>query len=224
MQTNAKHEVDLSGTLPSDVTLTSNEKLELAKLEKLYSDAMELAALKQENLNVKIVTSQFKIYETTNVGIHYFCIRNDVELFALAGNNHISVPVAYLIFEKIKDKDFKPFQVAYYSLLTNSLVCKDYDVFKLIFEKVYSIDSKEATQLLFSFRNLAFSLPISIIMLLLTSVREINSSNLTQFYSDVIELRKYEIKVWLAENFPELAELPLNWILYSRVLRSSPEK
>jgi hypothetical protein len=219
MQVNAQHEVDLSGTLPSDIVLTADETLELLKLETLYDKAVKETALTQTNFNIKIVTSQFKIFETTNVGIHYFCIKNDIELFALSGNNNISLNVVSLVFDRIKDKDFKSFQVAYYSLLSNPLVYEDFNVFKLIFEKVYSTDG-EAERLLYSFRNLAFLMPVNVLMFLLTTVGEVRTTNLTEFYSNVIEIRKNEITEWLQENFPELVELPLNWVLHSRVLKN----
>lgn len=192
--------------LPSDVKLTKEESDELYELEQVYD----------ESNSSHSYLKKFSLDSANNVGLHYFCLENDFLLDVLASNENISSDVAVSIFLSVSenkngrtdDDDFLLFKM--YALLMNPVVFYDFQLFEAIINE--NIDEPNRDLLFFPPHFLA-SMPVSILLFLLPKVNLFQQEAVRKAYFKASNLRKVEILEWVKENKPDLANLPLSWVL-----------
>jgi hypothetical protein len=126
----AKHSIPIT-ILPNGIKLSRREVAELCLLEDLYYTR----DLTENELNLA-----FDFKETSNIGLHHFCINNSCELRFLASNPTISVEVAYAIFEALyaSENHYSVIRKNIcISLLCSTVVLNDIKLFELIFNKTF---------------------------------------------------------------------------------------
>jgi hypothetical protein len=187
--------------LPPEVKLKPKEIQELAKLEESFNSYFQTS----HHINDVNLTN------TTNLGVHYFCVENGIGLKKLAGNKKISPDMAFLILCKLDDiatifTSFDP----YYELLNNPVVYKNLDLFKIVFEELYELDDDSVLTLLFRTANY---IPVESFMVAMAKVSSSKNDLIKRDYLDLATVRSADILAYAKEKNPDLGELPLSWVL-----------
>lgn len=205
-------------SLPDTVVLTSAEMKELIKLEKAYKiiDRIKSPFVQQCSIAI-LLGDEILFQETRNIGIHYFCLENNIGLLALSANRNISKETAISLFNKNFNDELR-INALRLTLFSMPVVYNDLELFEMLFNKSFSSIGED---ILGFAGHLSGFYPINVFMFLLPQAIE---SEVTYNYAHAIVNREKEILEWVNENNPALSNLPLAWVLKAYGYKSNLEE
>lgn len=192
--------------LPADVNLTVEQKNTLIHLERMFDKGFT-----ENNIKSNLQTN---FNNTTNVGIHFFCIENRFALSTLAKNKNLSSLSVFLLLRKIDEKNpsLGIYNSILYGLLSNPVVLKEELLFKEIFYTLSKINGS-IWQCNLSPETL-LKLDINLFLFLLEQGNATVMDDISMIHiRHTIKTRGQEISSYFANTEPDLADVPLSWIL-----------
>lgn len=194
-----------STTLPEGMVLSTLDRIELFELEQAYK-----SPIRKDVLNRK-----YNISRTRNVGVHYFCLEQSFELPTLVSNSSITENFAYLLFAQLENNSHIecPAMLTYSDFLCNPIVYGNLDLFEEVFDKTVSAIDGSVAGVLETLAHLAPYLPVDSLMFTFSKIAEGKDDELSFAYSQLAYFRNEEVFAWIETYRPDLANLPLNWIL-----------
>jgi hypothetical protein len=187
--------------LPKNLYLDEEQLDELLQLESTFDT----------ELDSYYFIDRFNILETSNVGIHYFCIENKFALDQIGLNEALSIEMAFLLFEKLEaDEILSNSVVGYRHLLDNSVVLKNSELFQTL---CYKFERSFKNRLTAAMASIVYSISIDNLMFLLDKRFVEGSGYYFHKYNFDAALREPEILAWVEKNVPDLKDVPPKWIL-----------
>lgn len=204
-------DISLDTTMPSTVVLTARQEKELKNLEQRYQKTLNASIYNLVPLSAYSLMEERDIKHTTNVGLHWFCIKNDLSLRDLSANTNISIELAYLILENANSKgETITANSIRRGLLFNHGIYEDLTLFKLVLDSCVESGKNSALRKLAE-TNL-IDAPIDIFMFLI-STNKITTPYTIEAYLELSKKRSKDIQDWATKNNPELAGVPASWVL-----------
>lgn len=204
--------------LPPEVKLTPYEIAELSELEEQcdrITSVKPIHKLTFDSSRGMSVPSNmvlhFSFIATTNVGVHYMCVERNIALRVLSNNLSLSKEMILLIFRRNQKLRGQDKEATEFNLLAHKNVYTDLDFFKTLYNQIM-LDTS-IRYLLNSIRGYLAYTPINILMFMLHEVVLFADEKIIQEYAEVAIRRKEMVLEWVAQNEPELAGLPLSWVL-----------
>ena len=189
----------LSMEIPATVVLSEEELDEVALLETMLEDnAIEYQ-----------ISLQFDMRKTTNIGIHYVCLREDTSISKLVENPSISNEVILLLFQKLLLRTYSYSDSMKLTLLNHPLLRGNLELFKLIFYRF----REDAPDLMPISTSIYEPTHVDVFMLLVGEMFNYPNERLKSFYGIEMWRRQKEVYAWLEENNPSLMNLPIKWVV-----------
>ncbi len=212
------HHKRIDTVIPNDVNLTDHEKSELFEVEELfYKNKLDVI------LRNSSVSPNFRW--TTNVGLFYFALENNIALKEIAGNEHLTPLIIFLLTRKMVGNDAL---LIGSQLMRNKTVINDFALTQIVWEVITSPETLKAEReartnfILTALNNFLVTIYNSESFFHVLSScgstldAQVDRENVKKFnktVTTILTLKEAELFSWLREHQPDLSELPLDWVL-----------
>ena len=191
--------------IPPNVQITPEQAKELAKMENHHALG-RFATGNRTNSGVA---------NTTNPGVHYFCLENNFKLPLLSRNHNLSYDVTIRLAKKTRH-DYPEIHQLRHDLLRAPHIYSNFDLFR----EIYFIAKPEDYSLLYNAASITKSANADILVFLFQEAKDLNKqfersgSNRNVFHTlhDELLARPDDIVEWATRQHPELAGVPFSWI------------
>lgn len=194
--------------LPHGIVLDEEEQVELYNFEQEYAAVLKetpkAAEIKAMQLFIK-----YRVSESLNVGIHWYCIEQDLTLRPLSTNQYISPTLVPMILERLLHiPTLSPISIRL-NLLHNRVVYSDFDIFKMVFDTTLP---NALFMILNDFLDNHEQADIGVLLFLFHKVKGA-SVWMQKTYLEMVEEREEEALAWLTKTNHSFEGLPLTWAL-----------